>query len=172
MSAFSAVTVDEDLLVTAQGFDQLCAELEALRTVRRAALIEQVREAREDRDPDNPLLFDLLEEQAQLEERISVLEAQVAAARVVAPAADGIAGIGSRVRVQHRGSGDVAEYELVGPIESDVGNGRVSVGAPVGKALIGRVGGDTVVVETPRGRQELEILAVTRARGRTQRRAA
>ena len=172
VNAFSAAAVDEDVLVTAQGYDQLCAELEALRTVRRSALIEQVREAREDRDPDNPMLFDLLEEQAQLEGRISVLEAQVAAARVVGPALDGIAGIGSCVRVRHCGSGDVAEYELVGPIESDVGNGRVSVGSPVGKALIGRVGGDSVVVETPRGRQELEILAVTAARGQTARRAA
>jgi transcription elongation factor GreA len=160
VSAFSAVDVDDDLLITAHGYEQLRAELEELRTARRAALTEQLREAREDGDPDNPILFDLLEEQAQLEGRINLLEAQIAAARVVVPAMDGRAGIGSCVRVRHCDSGDVAEYDLVGPIESDVGNGRVSVAAPVGRALIGRLCGDTVVVETPRGRQELEILAV------------
>ena len=74
MSAFPAAdVVDDDVLITADGYEQLCAELEALRTVRRAALTEQLREAREDGDPDNPMLFDLLEEQAQLEGRISAL---------------------------------------------------------------------------------------------------
>ena len=163
MSATPAPHVEDDVLVTADGYKRLCVELEALRTVRRAALTEQLREAREDRDIDNPLLFDLLEEQAQLEGRISLLEARVAAAQVVRHAADGSAGIGSCVRVRDCDSGDVAEYDLVGPIESDAGNGRVSVGAPVGRALLGRVGGDTVVVDTPRGQKQLEILAVIAA---------
>lgn len=162
MTTFVGAT-DDDLLVTAYGHGQLRAELEALRTVGRAALTEQLREAREDGDPDNPMLFDLLEEQAQLEGRINQLETQLAAARVAAPAGNGAAGIGSLVRVRHCDSGDVAEYDLVGSIESDVGNGRVSVGAPVGRALVGRVGGETVVVETPRGTQQLEILAVLTA---------
>jgi transcription elongation factor GreA len=172
MSASSAVTGDDDPRVTAKGYEQLCAKLAALQTIRRAAITEQLREARADRDPDNPMLFDLLEEQAQLEGRISLLEGQVAAALVVAPAGNGAAEIGSCVRVRHCDSGDVAEYELVGPIESDVGNGRVSVGAPVGRALVGRVGGDTVVVETPRGPHQLEILAVTAGSARAAKEAA
>jgi transcription elongation factor GreA len=165
VSALSLAT-DDELVVTAHGYERLCAELEALRTVQRAELTEQLRAARADGDSDNPILFDLLEEQAQLERRIGVLEAQVAAVRVATPAADGTAGIGSCVRVRHWGSGDVADYDLVGPIESDVGNGRVSVEAPVGRALVGRRRGETVVVETPRGRQELEILAVAPARAK------
>jgi transcription elongation factor GreA len=160
MSASPALRAQDDVLITADGYTRLRAELEMLRTVRRAALTEQLRETREDGDPDNPLLFDLLEEQAQLEGRISLLEARVAAAQVVRHAADGSAGIGSCVRVRHCDSGDVADYDLVGPIESDVGNGRVSVGAPVGRALLGRVGGDTVVVDTPCGPKQLEVLAV------------
>jgi transcription elongation factor GreA len=140
--------------------------------VHRRALTEQLREAREDRDPDNPLLFDLLEEQAQLEGRIGLLESQVATAQVVGHAADGSAGIGSCVRVRHSGSGDVAEYELVGAIEPDVGDGRVSVGAPVGRALLGRLSGETVVVDTPRGATELEILAVMAPDARRARKAA
>src|SRR5687768_15099294 len=124
MSGFPAPIVDE-MLVTADGYGQLCAELETLRTLRRQEVTEQLRQVREDGDPDDPTLFDLLEEQAQLECRIAVLEAQTAAARIVAPAAYGTAGIGSCVRVRHGDSGEVAEYELVGTIESDVGNGRV-----------------------------------------------
>ena len=164
MSASPASHVDDDLLVTAEGYRRLRADLEALRTVRRAALTEQLREAREDSDPDNPVLFDLLEEQAQLEGRISLLEAQFAGAQVVRPEGNGAAAIGSSVRVRHCDSGDVADYDLVGSIEAGVGDGRVTVGAPVGRALLGRVAGETVLVETPRGPKQLEILSVAAAR--------
>jgi transcription elongation factor GreA len=169
MSAFPATT---DVLVTAAGYAQLCAELEALRTVRRQQMSEQLRDVRQDGDPDNPMLFDLLEEQAQLERRIALLDAAAAAAHIVGSAADGTAGIGSCVRVRHRDSGEVAEYELVGPIESDVGNGRVSVGSPVGRALVGRRDGATVSVETPRGTMELEVLSVGRLEQHTAKEAA
>jgi transcription elongation factor GreA len=166
VSALSEVRVDDDLVVTAYGYEQLSAELEGLRTIDRPALSEQLRVLRADGDAESPALFELLEEQAQLERRIGLLEAQVDAARVVAPARDGNAAIGSRVRVRHSGSGEVADYDLVGSIEPDVGNGRVSISAPVGRALAGRRTGETVVVETPRDRQELEILAVSPTPGR------
>jgi transcription elongation factor GreA len=172
VSASPAPPIEGDVLVTPDGYERLCAELEALRTDRRAALTEQLREAREDGGLDNPVLFELLEEQAQLERRIGFLAAHIAAARVVRPSRDAAAGIGSCVRVRHCDSGDVAEYELVGPIESDGGNCRVSVGSPVGRALLGRLGGETVVAETPRGPQQLEVLAVIPAGAQTVREAA
>jgi transcription elongation GreA/GreB family factor len=67
------------------------------------------------------------------------------------------------VRVRHGKSGELAEYELVTPVESDAGNARVSIGAPVGAALLGGRPGDTVVVETPRGTELLEIVSVQSA---------
>jgi transcription elongation factor GreA len=167
----SRAASDHDVLVTAGGYARLRDELETLRTVRRAELAEQFRAVRQDADPDNPVLFDVLEEQAKLEERISVLEALVAAARVVDPTADGSAGIGSRVRVRHGEGGELADYELVTPVESDAGNARVSIGAPVGAALLGGRPGDTVVVETPRGAELLEIVGVQPA-SKTTRKAA
>ena len=171
MSAFPA-TIVEDVLVTADGYGHLCAELETLRTLRRQEMAAQLRAVREDGDPDNPALFDLLEEQARLEARVALLEEQTAAARIVPPAADGTAGIGSRVRVRHDDSGEVADYQLVGAIESDVGNGRVSVVAPVGRALLGHRRGDWVTVETPRGTMQLEVLSVRPPAQRQAREAA
>lgn len=158
MSAVPHV-LDDEVLVTAAGFAQLRAELELLRGVRRAQLTEQLREVREDRDADSSALFEVLEEQAQLDERISALEARLAGARVAEPSGDGRAGIGSRVSVRVDGS-ERAEYDLVGPIESDVGNGRVSIAAPVGRALHGGRAGDVVEVAAPRGTLRLEILDV------------
>jgi transcription elongation factor GreA len=151
----------EALPVTAEGYQQLCSELERLRTERRREVSEALRKARdEDHAADNPVLFELFEEQTQLERRIAMLEERAALAQVVAPAADGTAGIGSCVRVRDVALGEVAEYELVGAIEADANIGRVSVVAPVGRALVGRRAGESVDVETPGGISAFEILTV------------
>jgi transcription elongation factor GreA len=156
---------DDTLLISADGYAQCCRELEELRTEARGALAERLREARQDGPlDDNPALYELFEEQAQLERRIALLEAQLAVAEIVAPAGDGLAGIGSIVRVRDDTSA-TGQYELVGPLESDIGNGRVSIEAPVGRALVGRSAGEVVEVETPRGTLAVEILHV-RSRNR------
>lgn len=155
------VAVDTTMPISAAGYERLCGELDMLRTEARRTLSEQLREAREDGDLEsNPLIGDLLEEQAQLELRISVLEARVRAAEIVEPASDGRAGIGTLVRVRDLGAGSEHDYELVGSFESDVGSGRVSVEAPVGRALVGRLPGDLLDVEIPRGVLALEVLTV------------
>jgi transcription elongation factor GreA len=152
---------DQTLFVTADGYEQLRSELERLCTDGRAEMSERLREAREDGHlANNPALYDLLEEQAQLERRIAILEGQLAAAEIVVPAADGTASIGTVVRVRDRQTGDLAEYELVGPTESDIANGRVSVDAPVGRALVRRSAGAVVDVETPSGTLGLKVLSV------------
>ena len=151
----------EAFLVTAGGYARLQSELDRLRTKGRREIAERLRELREDGGlADNPTLFDLLEEQAELERRIALLEGHAASAQVVGPVANGMAGIGSSVRVRHLATGELAEYELVGVIDPDVGNGRVSVSAPVGRALVGRRAGETVEVETPRGTLDIEVLGV------------
>lgn len=152
---------DRALLVTADGYEQLRSELETLSTTGRREMTERLWGARQDGHlVNNPALYDLLEEQARLERRIMILEEQLAAAEIGVPAADGAAGIGSFVRVRDLQTGDVAEYELVGAIESNVGNGRVSLSAPVGRALVDHGAGAVVEAETPRGTFALEILSV------------
>ncbi|MGH3023108.1 MAG: GreA/GreB family elongation factor [Gaiellaceae bacterium] len=161
MNAVAEGTANETMHVTADGYERLRSELERLRGDGRRRVSERLREAREDGHlADNPALYDLLVEQARLERRIATLEAQVAAAQVVAPPDNGIAGIGASVRVRDVAADEVAEYELVGEIEPGVANGRVSVGAPVGSALLGRRAGERVEVETPRGRLSLQVLGV------------
>jgi transcription elongation factor GreA len=151
---------DETLLITADGYAERWRELEELRTEARRALGEHLREVRRDGDlDDNPALYDLFEEQAQLERRIAVLGSQLAVAEIVAPAGDGVAGIGSIVRVRDD-SGATRDYELVGPLESDIGNGRVSIEAPVGLALVGTRAGARVEVAAPQGALGLEVVSV------------
>jgi transcription elongation factor GreA len=150
------------VLVTADGYKQLEQELAELTTNGRQIVSERMRHARLDGDiADNPTLVELLEEQVQLEIRIAGLAEKLATAEVAAAPTDGRAGVGSVVRVRHLESGDIAEYELVGPIEAGVGHRRVSVGAPVGHALLGRRPGARVDVAAPCGRLTLEILSVS-----------
>lgn len=159
----------ETVPISAAGYEERMRELALLRDVRRRDLAERIAILRQDGDiADNPALQALLEEQAELERRIGVLDAHLALAEIVAPAAKGEAGIGSTIRIRDA-RGREFEYELVGPLEADVGNGRVSTNAPVGRALLGRRAGDLVEVDTPRGSSTYEIVAVA---GTARRRAA
>jgi len=148
------------LLVSAEGYDQLCRELDTLRNRARRELAERLREARRDGHlDDNPTLQDLLHEQAQLERRIALLEAKLCVVEIAGPAARGRAGIGSVVRVRDE-DGESFEYALVGPLEADIGNGRISISAPVGRALLGQRARARVDVATPLGPLTLHVLSV------------
>jgi transcription elongation factor GreA len=153
-------TVDESL-ITAEGYELLRAELERLRTDGRTELSMRLHQVRQDGHlGDNWALVDAFEEQAQLETRIATLERQLAAARIAEPTDDGCAGVGSRVRVRHLDDDQVVDYELVGAIDPRIGDGCVSVKAPVGQALVGRRAGALVAVSAPRGSLALEIVSV------------
>ena len=160
----SATFAANEQLVTAEGYERLCSELESLRSEGRRAMSEQLREARADGHlENNPALFDVLEEQAQLERRIATLEAQLAAARIAEPNRDGSAGIGSFVRLRDLETGELFGHALVGAIEGNAGQGCVSAEAPVGRALVGAATGDIVTVVCPRGELRLEVISVTGA---------
>jgi len=151
----------DDVTITAEGFEQLCAELETLRTDGRREMTERLREARDDAHAeDTPALFDAFEDQAQLEQRIAVLEHNLGAARIAKPSGNGAAGIGSVVRLRDLEEEELLEYTLVGAIEGNPGLGRVSVTAPVGRALIAATAGQVVSVECPSGERRFEVVSV------------
>jgi transcription elongation factor GreA len=163
MSA-TPVDYDEMAVITPEGYEHLRAELAKLLDAR-PEMIERLRQARGDGNlDDNPTLYDVLEEQAQLEQRIAHLGRQLAAARIVQPNGDGIAGIGNSVRLRDLRTNEVVEYELVGGIEANLGDGRVSIAAPVGRAILGTGTGEVVDVATPRGKVQLEVLEVRATR--------
>jgi transcription elongation factor GreA len=151
----------DDSLITADGYELLRHELEQLRSAGRRELAERIAHVREDGSlDDNLALIAVLEEQAQLDARIGALTARLAEARVAPPPRDGSAGIGCAVRVRRVDTDEVDEYELVGALDPDIGNGRVSLAAPVGRALAGCRPGAHVEVAAPRGLLVLEVLSV------------
>lgn len=158
----NATPMDYDVapLVTREGYERLRAEIARLCDAR-PEMIERLRDARDNGNlDDNPTLYEVLAEQAQLEQRIAHLRGQLAVAKVVQPNGDGIAGIGNSVRLRDLATNEIVEYELVGGIEANVGDGRVSIAAPVGRAVLGAGAGEVVDVVTPRGNVQLEVLEV------------
>lgn len=158
MRATSAV---DDLTITAEGYELLHSELETLRTDGRREMSERLRETRAGApSDDNPALFEAFQEQAQLERRIAVLEDHLSGARIAEPEGNGSAGIGSLLRLRDLETDERVEYTLVGSIEANPGQGRVSVDAPVGRALIAATRGDVVSVACPNATLRFEVLSV------------
>jgi transcription elongation factor GreA len=147
--------------ISAEGRARAEAELEHLRTVRRAEIVEAIRTAREFGDlSENAEYHAAREAQSLNESRIRSLEAQLANAEVTETSADGSVDVGSTVSYRDTSAGKRLEVTVVHPLEASVPDGRISAESPVGKALLGAREGDTVSFESPRGERELEILSV------------
>jgi transcription elongation factor GreA len=146
--------------LTAEGADRLRAELTQLVDVRRPEVVARIRTAKELGDlKENADYHAAREEQSFLEGRIQALEAELRTAVIAkAGSTDGRADLGSSVTVEVDGS--TLTYQLVGSAEADPGAGRISVVSPVGRALVGAVAGDEVVVETPRGKVPYRVVSV------------
>jgi transcription elongation factor GreA len=67
---------------------------------------------------------------------------------------------GATVTIEDAESGEAQRYVIVGEHEADIKRGRISIGAPVARALIGKDVGDTVTVTTPKGKREYEVTEV------------
>jgi transcription elongation factor GreA len=146
--------------ITREGYERLRGELDELVTLRRGELASQLRDAREGGGgSDNSDHAAALEEHALLERRIATLRQTLALAQVVDPGTDGTAGLGAYVRLRMPG-GVVLRLQLVGTAEADPAEGRISIGSPVGQAILGRRHGDVVDVEAPGGTRRIEILEV------------
>lgn len=146
--------------LTSDGYQHALSQLEFLRTVKRAEVIEYLHEATEGRDlTRNAAYEDAKHEQALLEGRILELEHLLAIATVIDEVSREVVSLGSIV---HLATSDEREYHysIVGSYEANPGAGRISHESPVGKALLGRKAGDQVIVATPGGVKEYTILGI------------
>jgi transcription elongation factor GreA len=146
--------------LTAEGAERLQAELDQLILVRRPEVIARIRTAKEHGDlKENAEYHAAREEQSFLEGRVQALEARLRSAVIVdAPAGGARVGFGSRVTVE--ADGETVTYTIVGASDSDPAAGRISSASPVGRALVGRDVGDSVVVRTPAGERHYRIVEV------------
>ena len=150
--------------VTVQGAELLKAELQRLRGVDRPNVIQAIAEARAQGDLSENAEYDAAKErQSFIEGRIAEIEAKLANAQVIDPRtlnAEGRCVFGATVKVEDLDSGDVSTYQIVGDDEANIKNGKVSVGSPIARALIGKSVGDVAEVEAPGGLRSYEVLEV------------
>lgn len=146
--------------LTAEGRQRLEEELQHLLNVERPAIAARLHSAIKDGDlSENAAYTAAKEDQGHLEGRIQHIQASLRRAVLIdEPAGGGAVAMGSKVTVEDE-DGEMT-YQVVGPLEAAPAQGRISYESPVGRALMGHVAGDDVIVETPGGRATMRIVSV------------
>jgi transcription elongation factor GreA len=145
--------------LTNEGKAELEAELAELKG-RRGEIAEKIANARDYGDLSENAEYDAArEEQAQVEGRISELEDILKNADIIKPGkSDGTVKVGSTVELHN---GKKVTYKIVGPVEADPLEGKISNESPIGIALLGKKKGDKVSIETPKGTIHYTLEAVS-----------
>lgn len=150
--------------LTREGADRLRSELEQLKKVDRPKVIEAIAEARAHGDlKENAEYHAAREQQGFIEARIADLENALARARVIdvtqLKASEKVV-FGVSVVLFDEESGQESSWQIVGELEADVKERRLSITSPLARALIGREQGEQVEVEAPGGTRVYEIVEV------------
>lgn len=144
--------------ITAEGKKELEKELETLKG-RRGEIAEKIAEARDYGDLSENAEYDAArEEQGVVETRIAEIEEILQNAEIIAGGSKSKVGLGSVVEL--KSSKKTVEYALVGPVEADPLNGKISNESPIGMALEGKKVGETATITTPKGETEYEIISI------------
>jgi transcription elongation factor GreA len=149
--------------ITRPGYLALQKELEHLKSVERPAVIRAIEEARAHGDLSENAEYEAAKErQAFIESRISELAYKLNSADIIEPGdlpKDRVV-FASRVQLENVDTGEGVQYQLVGPDESNIQEGRISVDSPLGRAIIGRKPGDEIVLQAPAGKRIYELVKI------------
>lgn len=153
----------ERIPITREGYESLKRELEILKSVERPQNIKAIEEARAHGDLSENAEFDAAKDrQAFIEGRINELGFKLGNAEIIdtETLSRDRAVFGCRVVLENVDTGEEVRYQLVGPDESDIEKGKISVASPLGKAIIGKVPGDEVALNAPGGRRCYEVVEI------------
>ena len=154
---------EKDVMLTVVGLKQLEDELEQLKTVKRRQVAERIKQAIEFGDiSENSEYEDAKNEQAFIEGRILTLEKMLRNAKIIDDENLGneMVSLGSRILLKDLEYGDELEYTIVGSVEADPDNNKISNESTVGKAILGQPKGSVVEVTVPAGVLKYEIVDI------------
>ena len=160
-----AEIMNEEIILTREGYDKIVAEHEELVSVKRSEVAARIKEAISYGDISENAEYDAAKnEQAELEERILYLENMIRKAKIVQDedVKGDVVGVGLNVEVEDEGSGEKMAFSIVGATESDPFNGKITTESAVGKALLGHKEGDSVSVEIPDGVITYRVLKISK----------
>ena len=149
--------------VTKEGYEAFKKELENLKRIERPQNIKAIEEARAHGDlSENAEFAAAKDRQGFIEGRISELQFKLANADVIIP--DKLpkdrAVFGCKVLLENIDTGDEVTYLLVGPDESDIDKGRISISSPLGRAILGKKPGDELTLQVPGGKRTYELVEI------------
>ncbi len=155
--------MNQRIPITKQGLTQLEEELRQLKSVARPEVIRAIAEAREHGDlSENAEYHAARERQSFIEGRLAVLEDRISRSEVID--VSGLSGntvkFGATVSLIDEDTDEKLTYQLVGELEADVKAGSLAINAPLARALIGKMVGESVEVITPNGEKIYEILKI------------
>jgi len=149
--------------ITRSGFEKLKKDLETFKTVLLPENIKDIEVARAQGDlSENAEYTAAKERQSFIHGKIQEIENNLALSEVIdlAAMATDKAVFGTVVNIEEIDTGKSIKYQLVGPFESDINENKISVTAPLGKALIGKKVGDEIEVKAPGGVRKFEIVDI------------
>jgi transcription elongation factor GreA len=150
--------------MTLRGAELLRTELKRLKTEDRPRVIRAIADARGHGDlSENAEYHAAREQQGFIEGRIGLIESRLNAAEIIDVAslpANGRVVFGATVELEDLDSGGQVTYQLVGEDEADIKAGRISIGSPIARAMIGKSVGDEIAVAAPGQTRNYEIRAV------------
>jgi transcription elongation factor GreA len=126
-------------------------------------VIKAIEEARAHGDlSENAEYVAAKEQQSFVEKKIREIEQKLANSEIIENLnlPNGQVGFGSVVTLENLNNGGQVTYQIVGPDESDISSGKISIASPLGKALIGKAVEDEVTVNTPGGAKSYNILKI------------
>jgi len=153
----------ERIPITKKGYDNLKAELLRLKTIERPENIKAIEEARAHGDlSENAEFHAAKERQSFIEGRMTELGFKLGNADVIEPdnQPKDRAVFGCDVILENVETGEEVEYQLVGPDESDIEEGRISIQSPLGLAIIGKEVGQEIVLQAPAGIRTYELVEI------------
>lgn len=156
---------EEKIYLTQEGINNLKTELEHLKNVVRLEVLEELKEARSQGDLSENADYDAARQrQAEVEARIRELELNLDRVELISETKGGIqlVKLGCTVTVLNVTTGDIDKFTVVGSLEADPLNGKISNESPLGRAILGMKKGDKVLVKAPKP-YEVEIKLIQRA---------
>ena len=153
------------IYLSQEGYDNLKAELNTLKSVDRPRIINQIAEARDKGDLSENAEYDAAKEaQGLLEARIAKLENDVANARVLDEADMDTSTVHllTKVTIKNTENGMEMTYAIVSESEADLAAKKISATSPVGKGLLGKAIGEVADIEVPNGIMHFEIIKIAK----------
>lgn len=153
----------ERVPMTIEGHQRLESELHRLKSEERPRIIQAIAEARAHGDlSENAEYHSAKEAQGLNEAKVAELEDKLSRAEIIDPAK--LSGktikFGATVTLLDEDTEEKVRYKIVGDLEADVREGRISISSPIARALIGKSQGDTAEVTTPKGSRSYEVMKV------------